>query len=96
LTVRVVVDVLGNTLVNRIVLDGNVNCDTRLKVDDVLSKCFNLRLILLKLVEKIKRSPLGVVEFFLKLQDVCRGSGQLVLELDLGKTHLFLVVSCHL
>jgi hypothetical protein len=49
--------------------------------------------LLLELGEKVETSPLRVVELLLKLKDVCRGSGQLVLELDLGKSHLLLVIS---
>ena len=42
LTVGVVVDILGDALIDRIVLDGDVDGDPRLQVDNVIPQSFNL------------------------------------------------------
>ena len=42
LAIWVVVDVLRQALVHCIVLNGNVHCDARFQIDNVLLQCFNL------------------------------------------------------
>lgn len=52
LALGVVVDVLCEFLVDLIVLDGDVDCDTRLQVDNVGFECINFTFTVLQLLEQ--------------------------------------------
>lgn len=87
LAVRVVVDVLSDSLVDCVALDRDVDCDAALQVNDVVAKCFNLDLHLiagglrrLQLFKQLKRRALRLIVLLLQLNDVCRGGVQFVLE----------------
>ena len=51
---RVVVDVLGQSLVCNVILDWNINSDPLLQIDDVLLKCLNFDLSILELFQKFQ------------------------------------------
>ena len=77
LAVRVVVDVLSQLLVDRIVLDRDVDSDTRLKVDDVLTQLldlvvglFDFGFVVFHLLEHLKLGVLRLVVLLLELTDV--------------------------
>mmetsp|Transcript_885 Transcript_885/g.1361 ORF Transcript_885/g.1361 Transcript_885/m.1361 type:complete len:201 (+) Transcript_885:250-852(+) len=77
LSVRVVVNILSELLVDRVVLDGNVDRNARLQIDDVLAQRLDLvvrrgqlRLVLLHLLEHFELGGLRLVELFLELGDV--------------------------
>ena len=77
LAVRVVVDVLSQFLVDRVVLDWDVDSDTRLKVDDVLTQLldlvvglFDLGFVVFHLLKHLKLSVLRLVVLLLELADV--------------------------
>lgn len=76
----VVVDVLGEASVDGILLDGNVDSDSLLEVNDVLLKRFNFDLSILKLLEKFERSLVGSVDLLLELKDVLGGLVELLLK----------------
>ena len=95
LTVGVVVDVLGDTLVNRIVLDGNVNCDTGLQVDDVVSKSFDFLNVLLarslsffELSQEFEALASRSVELVFDVDNVFGGWSELILKFSLGNLDL--------
>lgn len=79
----VVVDVLGETLVDIILLDRNVDSDSLLEVNDVLLERFNLDLGILQLLEELKRSLVGSVHLLLEVDDVLGRLIKLLLELGL-------------
>jgi len=108
LAIGVVVDVLSDALVDHVVLDGNVDGDSSLQVDNVVavsldlgSHGFNLSqhvLILLfellHLLQELEVLSLLVVELVLEVLDVCRCSLQVVLQLFLLREHLLLSGLC--
>ena len=79
----VVVDVLGEALVDGIFLDGNVDSDSLLEINDVLLERFNLDLGILQLLEELERSLVGSVHLLLKVDDVLGRLIKLLLELGL-------------
>jgi len=100
LSVGVVVNVLGNTLVNHIILGRDVHGDSRLKINDVVLEALDLSFEFLvasgeflKFGQELKRLALGHVELFLELQDVCRSLGKFLLEDNLGEANLLFRLS---
>ena len=91
LPVGVVVDVLSELLVDRVILHGNVDRDTRLEIDDVLSQRLNFVLVVFHLLKHLELRRLRLVEFLLKLADVCRGALKLLLQLLLARLHVLMV-----
>ena len=91
LPVGVVVDVLSELLVDRVILHGNVDRDTRLEIDDVLSQRLNFALVVFHLLKHLELRRLRLVEFLLKLADVCRGALKLLLQLLLARLHVLMV-----
>jgi hypothetical protein len=77
----VVVDELGKLSVNSIILNWNVNSNSLFQVNDVLLKSFNFNLSVLELFQKLKRSLVGLVHFFLERNDVVGGLVKIVLNL---------------
>ena len=80
LAVRVIVDVLSDFLVNLVALDWDVDGDTRLQVNDIVAKNFNLLVGLLaplfgllQLGQQVKTLLLRAIEQLLQLQDVGGG-----------------------
>jgi hypothetical protein len=78
---RVVVDELGELSVNGIILDWDVNSNSLFQVNDVLLKSFNFNLSILELFQKLKRSLVGLVHFFLQGNDIVGGLVKIVLNL---------------
>jgi len=98
LSVRVVVDVFSQLLVDHVILDGDVHSDARLQIDDVLAELFgllvgliNLSLVVFHLLEHLQLHCLGLVELFLELGDVGRSTFKLYLELALTGLHAVVV-----
>jgi len=77
----VVVDELGELSVNGIILDWDVNSNSLFQVNDVLLKSFNFNLSILELFQKLKRSLVGLVHFFLQGNDIVGGLVKIVLNL---------------
>ena len=80
LAVRVIVDVLSDFLVNLVALNWDVDGDTRLQVNDIVAKNFNLLVgllaplfRLLQLGQQVKTLLLRAIEQLLQLQDVGGG-----------------------
>jgi len=78
---RIVVDELGELSVNGIILDWDVNSNSLFQVNDVLLKSFNFNLSILELFQKLKRSLVGLVHFFLQGNDIVGGLVKIVLNL---------------
>jgi len=78
---RIVVDELGELSVNGIILDWDVNSNSLFQVNDVLLKSFNFNLSILELFQKLKRSLVGLVDFFLQGNDIVGGLVKIVLNL---------------
>jgi len=78
---RVVVDELRELSVNGIILDWDVNSNSLFQVNDVLLKSFNFNLSILELFQKLKRSLVGLVHFFLQGNDIVGGLVKIVLNL---------------
>jgi len=74
LSIGEVVDVLRKSLVDGISLDGNVNGNTGLEVDDVLLEGLNLKLSVLKVSEELNAGLAGFEILPFKLLDVPGGS----------------------
>ena len=79
LTVRVIVDILGQLLVNWIVLDWNIYGNSRFQIDDVLLQSLDLGVTILdlkfgifQLFEHLELGGLRIVEFLFELDDIRR------------------------
>jgi hypothetical protein len=77
---RVVVDELSKLLVYRVILHGNVNCDSLFELDDVVLESFNFDLCVLELLQKFKGCLIGFVSLLLLLKQVITGSFKVLLE----------------
>lgn len=99
-SVRVVVDVLADPLVDEVVLDRDVDCNSGLEVYDVVAQRFNFGLHVVaaalaefKLLQEFEGSPLSLVELVFELLDVRRCRLQFPLQFLLCLIHLSLVFS---
>lgn len=66
----VIIDVLGELLVDRVVLDGDVDCNSGLQVDDVGLECVDLMLAVLQLLEQFETRGVFSVDLRLQVQNV--------------------------
>ena len=103
LTVWVVVDVLCEFLINRVTFHWDIDGNARFQIDDVLMKRVDLVLVIfdlvfriLQLLQHVKLRRLGIVELFLKLNDVRRCTLKLFLELSLCGFQCVMMLSFHL
>ena len=85
LSVGVVVDVLGKRLVDGVALDGNVDGNSRLQVDDVGLEGLHLSFEVSHGLEELEGGSVSGVAFLFKLDDVTGGSLHFFLE------HFFVV-----
>ena len=99
LALGVVVDVLSDLLVNLVVLDGDVDRDPRLEINDVVLQVLNLSqvvlahvLTLLKLSQKLEALHTRLVEFTFEVIDVLGSVGQLSLELLTGGLNALVLI----
>lgn len=91
LAVWVVVDVLSKLLVDRVVLDWNVDSNTRLQVNNVLTQSLDFSFVSLQLFKHFKVVLLRLVEFSLKTRNVLNGSIKMRLKFSLGCLHLIVM-----
>ena len=78
--VGVVVDVLGQSVVDRVVLDGDVDRDARLQVNDVLLEDLDFDLRVLEALQQLEGDLVALVDLVLELSHVLRGMMQVVLD----------------
>jgi len=102
LAIGVVVNVLGQLLVDGVALDGDVHSDARLEVNDVLLQSLGLVVLLvdfelsiLELLQQVQRCALRFVEFGLQLDDVLGGGLEFLLQFDLSGINLSIVLFDH-
>ena len=98
LTIGVVVNVLGQFLVNGIALHRNVDRNSRLEIDDVLAQSFSLvvqlayfLLVVLQLLQHVNLILFRLVETLLKLSNVLRRTLKLLLQFGLGLLHVVMM-----
>ena len=91
LTVWVVVDILGKFLVNGVPFNGNVDRNSRLEVNNVLSQSFNFLLVVLQLLQHVNLILFRLVETLLKLSNVLRRTLKLLLQFGLGLLHVVMM-----
>jgi len=79
---RVIVDVLSDLLINLVILDGDVDSDSRLQIDNVVLQVLDLGkvilaliLALLQLTQQLKALHSWLVELTLEVIDVLWGVG---------------------
>ena len=80
LSLRVVVDELSQTFVNRVILHRNVHCNALLKLDDVVLKSLIFTLCVLEVSQELKRGLVGLVDFVFQFEDIVRSCLLLTLE----------------
>lgn len=83
MSLRVVVDELSELAVDGVVLDGDVDSDSLLELDDVVLQCLNFDFGILELSQELEGCLVGAVDLVLEFKDIVRGSLKLLLELEL-------------
>lgn len=103
LAIRVVVDVLSNLFVDLVIFDGDVNCDSRLQVNDVVAEDLDFLLHVVavtlgssQVLQQVQLVNLRLVEFVLEVSDALSGTVQVILQCLLQLLELLAVSYNHL